>query len=125
MRFKLNSVFLNYAVLSITTDRWVGSSSALKVTESSGVASLKTLFKFDMLIPNVIALSDLYDSNPSTLSYKETRATCDESIAYNDIPVGVVSILTSYTKSLIDSIIFFKVSAFLNLASNISFLYKY
>lgn len=103
-----------------------GSSSHFKVMESLALTSLITLAKLVIDSPKVSGLSTLKCWKPSIDKWRLTNATWDESIAYKDMPVGVASILTSVTRSLIASTILFKVVPSINLASNIDtkcFLY--
>ena len=76
---------------------------------SSLLASLKSLARFYTLNPNVITPSLLYSANPDSFNVKETKATCEGSIAYMEIAVGPASIFTFYTSSLIESTIFLRI----------------
>ena len=67
----------------------------------------KAFDKFSIERPRVKGRSHLKDENPDSCKKKETKATCDESMAYIDIPVLFASILTYLTKSFKESIIFF------------------
>lgn len=58
-----------------------------------------------------MTLSLLYSANPFSFKVKDTKATCEGSIAYRDIAVGPASMFTLLTKSLIDSTIFLRISA--------------
>ena len=78
---------------------------------------LKPFNKF--YIPKVIYLSHLYDENPDSSNWNDTKATWEESIAYIDNPLLDASRLTVFTRSLIASTIFFKTWPSANLASNI------
>jgi hypothetical protein len=85
-----------------------GSSSAEREMESSDPAHLRILDKFSIDNPSVKGRSHLKLENPDSCKKNETKATCDESMAYIDIPVLFASILTYLTKSFKESIIFLK-----------------
>ena len=61
---------------------------------------------FIKIIPKTIGLGQLKYWKAFSLSYKETKATWHESIAWIDIPLVLTSILTILTRSLIESMIF-------------------
>ena len=56
-------------------------------------------------VPLVFARSAFYDSNPTEPRVSETRATWLESMACSEMPWGVASMLTSVTRSLMESTI--------------------
>ena len=65
--------------------------------------------RFYTFKPNVMTPSLRYSENPSSLRVNETKATCDGSMAYIEIAVGPASMFTFWTRSLIDSIIFYSI----------------
>ena len=96
-----------------------GSSSAFMVIISSLPAHFIILERLAISRPRVIGLSALNRLKPSSLRFSETSATCDESMAWRDIPVPLISMLTLATRSLIESTIFLKICPCSSLASNI------
>ena len=86
---------------------------------SSFPAHLRILLRFSMLRPIVILRSQRYLLNPFSFMCKDTKATCDESIAWSEIPSLFMSKLTFLTRSLMASTIFLKVTPFSKRASNI------
>ena len=76
---------------------------------SSLSAILNNFARLYTLSPKVITPSLRYSAKPASFKVKDTKATCEGSIAYIDIAVGPASIFTFYTNSLIESTIFLRI----------------
>ena len=86
IKLRANSVDLKVFGFSKVILRVLGSYSAWRVIESDGSANFKTFERFEMFMPRTRLVSHLYVSNPSMLRLRETRATCDVSIACRERP---------------------------------------
>lgn len=95
------------------------SSSAFIVITSSLPATFNIFDKFSIDKPKVKGLSHLYGEKPFSYSKRDTRATCEESIAYIERPDVLASILTFFTKSFIASTNFLNITPSSKRASNI------
>ena len=117
-------------ILELLFDSKVNLSSGLssldsRVKESSLLAHFKILHKFSTLTPRVLGFSHLKSVNPRYSSFRRTKATWEESMAWIHIPSGLMSMLTSLTIYLIDSTSFLKVSLSSKTALNICFCLVY
>ena len=118
-RFKLNSENLSPFWFSNKKRIVAGSSSHYMVKLSSLEPHFTILTRFSMEIPRDIGRSQRKEAKPDSWRKKDTKATCDESMACMERPVLLTSKLTDLTRSFRDSIIFRKTCPSYNLASNI------
>lgn len=103
-----NFYIKNLLVFSNFMTKELGSSSALRVIESSLPPHFMILLRLATETPRVICLSQRYSSNPSEERFRVTRATWELSMAWREIPVEVMSRLMSVTRSFILSISFLR-----------------
>jgi len=95
------------------------SSSVWSVIESSLPAHFRIFERFSMERPKVRGRSQRYSLNPFSFNFNETNATCAESMACIDKPLEFASMLTDFTRSLMESMIFLNEILCCSLASNI------
>ena len=80
-------------------------SLANTVITSFGFANFNTFPKSNKFKPNLVFLSHLYSSKPSSFILSDISDICALSIAWGDNPFEVASKFTSLTKELKESII--------------------